>query len=102
MLVTDQNANQIIQYIVEKASPQAYVVFFKNLIENSPDGVKSIAEDKYGCRVIQKCLERVVKLSFGEDKGYYMLKVSNSRSENMKYIFRSFLNFLFKIIDNIS
>lgn len=75
-ITCDQNANHIIQRVLDRHNPEVYGSFIKALVI-SP-GVKSIIENKYGCRVIQMCLERIVN---------YCSDVSISNSDK-KYIFR--------------
>lgn len=57
-IAKDQNANHIIQRVFENHSPVVYTLFVNAFVINS--GVKDIIEDKYGCRVVQVCLERLV------------------------------------------
>lgn len=57
-IVKDQNANHIVQRVFEHHSPDVYSGFVNAFVANS--GVKDVVEDKYGCRVVQVCLERLV------------------------------------------
>jgi len=57
-IAKDQNANHIVQRILEKCMPDVYSPFMKTIVEKY--GLTPIIEDKYGCRIIQLCLERLV------------------------------------------
>ncbi|KAF7632629.1 Serine/threonine protein phosphatase 2A regulatory subunit [Meloidogyne graminicola] len=57
-LITDQNGNHIVQYIVNNLQPQIYLNFIESLDKSV--GLKQVFENKYGCRVLQCALERVV------------------------------------------
>lgn len=61
-MVQDINAHHIIQSVVEKHMPLIYAPFIKACIASLT--VKSAIENKYGCRVFQFCLERLVDYSF--------------------------------------
>ena len=67
MVVMDQNANHVIQHIVSTSSPDVFYEFFIALLSNPKGGIETIANDKYGCRVIQKCLERIVEFCTGTE-----------------------------------
>ena len=73
IIVTDQNANHVIQRILERTTPDIYEHFFKGLVKSSNSGIRSICENKYGCRVVQKCLERVVDYYAKEGFGNWPL-----------------------------
>lgn len=57
-IARDQNANHIVQRVLDRHIPDVYAPFIKALVIEP--GVKVIIEDKYGCRVIQMCLEKIV------------------------------------------
>uniref|UniRef100_A0A1I8C0G0 PUM-HD domain-containing protein n=1 Tax=Meloidogyne hapla TaxID=6305 RepID=A0A1I8C0G0_MELHA len=57
-LITDQNGNHIVQYIVNNLQPQIYLKFIESL--NESVGLKQVVENKYGCRVLQCALEKVI------------------------------------------
>uniref|UniRef100_A0A914LNL4 PUM-HD domain-containing protein n=1 Tax=Meloidogyne incognita TaxID=6306 RepID=A0A914LNL4_MELIC len=57
-LITDQNGNHIVQYIVNNLQPQVYLKFIESL--NKSVGLKQVVENKYGCRVLQCALEKVI------------------------------------------
>lgn len=99
-ITCDQNANHIIQRVLDRHNPDVYASFIKALVV-SP-GVKTIIEDKYGCRVIQMCLERIVaycsdvSISFS-DKKY----IFNYSFFDLKLFFRSAYELLHVLIKPI-
>uniref|UniRef100_A0A183C5Q5 PUM-HD domain-containing protein n=1 Tax=Globodera pallida TaxID=36090 RepID=A0A183C5Q5_GLOPA len=60
-LVTDQNGNHFVQCVVEHFAPDVYGKFVLALA-TFPAGLNAVFENKYGCRVIQLVLERIVQL----------------------------------------
>lgn len=50
--------NHIVQYIVNNLQPQVYLKFIESL--NKSVGLKQVVENKYGCRVLQCALEKVI------------------------------------------
>ena len=59
-LITDQNANRIVQRLIADFEPDVYLPFLRSLINAA--GLKPVLENKYGCRVMQSALERAVQL----------------------------------------
>jgi hypothetical protein len=47
--------------------PDIYAPFIVAMVKNP--GVKAVIEDKYGCRVIQMCLEKVVEFCSSQSVG---------------------------------
>lgn len=50
--------NHIIQFVVNHFHPEVYAAFMQSLIDSI--GIQQIIENKYGCRVVQAALERVI------------------------------------------
>ncbi|KAI1715601.1 pumilio domain-containing protein 5 [Ditylenchus destructor] len=58
-IVQNINASHVIQAVLDKHVPNVYAPFIKACVASLP--VKAALEDKFGCRVFQSCLERIVR-----------------------------------------